>query len=69
MCGGLHDVGARVVKRVDLHMEGQALHALLGAEVRGETLHRKVHFGRALQGIPVDRQRVVGKLFNVANQA
>ena len=69
MCRGLHDVGARVVEGVYLYMEGQALHALLGAEVRGETLHSKVHFGRALQGIPVDRQRVVGKLFDVANQA
>ena len=69
VCRGLHDVGARVVEGVDLHMEGQALHALLGAEVRGETLHSKVHFGGALQGVPVDGQSVVGKLFNVANQA
>ena len=59
MCRLLHYVGARVVEGVDLDVERQALDALLGAEVRGETLHRQVDFCRAVQGVPVDGQGVV----------
>ena len=43
-------------------MHWQTLDALLGAEVRAQTLHGDVHLGRALHGVPVDRQGVVTDL-------
>ena len=51
----VHDVGSRVVEGVDLDVQGEPLHPLLGAEVGGETLHRQVHLRRRLQRVPVNR--------------
>ena len=51
----VHDVGSRVVEGVDLDVQGEPLHPLLGAEVGGETLHRQVHLRWRLQRVPVNR--------------
>ena len=51
----VHDVGTRIVEGVDLDVQRKPLHALLGAEVRGEALHGQVHLRWRFQRVPVDR--------------
>ena len=55
MSRSVHDVSTRIVKGVDLDVQRKALHALLGAEVRGEALHGQVHLSWRFQRVPVDR--------------
>ena len=52
--GSVHDISTRIVEGVDLDVQGQPLHPLLGAEVRGEALDGQVHLRRRFQGVPVD---------------
>lgn len=57
-----------ILQGVHLEMHGETLDALLGAEVRAETLDGDVDLGRALHGVPVDCQGVVTDLLYHACQ-
>ena len=38
-------------------------------EISGKTLNGKINFSGGVEGVPVDGQRVVGELLDVAHQA
>ena len=60
---------SRILVGVDLDVQRQALDTLLRAEIRWQALHRQADFSLALQRIPVNRQRIVADLFDVANES
>ena len=62
-------VFSKFIKSIDLNVQRKSFDSFLIAKICAQTLNSDVEFGRSFQGIPIERDCVVGHFFDRTNDA